>query len=180
MHLANHERQERCYLPGFRILCAPTVSRTRFVKSFFPILDYTENTNVLKVNLVVGDYFKVETIYVAHSKLACELIGWLRSKTYVLAHLREVQVQSGRQPLTVIRAVLTRWMAHYLAFKRLLELQHPLQALVTHDAIAPADQHYLIPPGSTTANKKKAHEMIAVIRNASFWHSLARCEIYLT
>ncbi|KAH9046941.1 hypothetical protein EDB84DRAFT_1557976 [Lactarius hengduanensis] len=89
-----------------------------------------------QVNLIVGDYFKAESIYVKHSKMASDLISWLCSKTYVLARLREVQTQSGKPPLTVICAVLTRWTAHYLAFKRLLELQLPLRALVTHDAIS--------------------------------------------
>ena len=89
-------------------------------------------------------------------------------------------MQSGKKPLTVIRAVLTRWTAHYLAFKRLLELQHPLRALVTHDKMAQPDQHILIPSGSTAANKRKAREMIAIIEDSTFWHSLARCETYLT
>jgi hypothetical protein len=112
--------------------------------------------------------------------MACELIGWLRSKTYVLAHLREVQIRNGKIALAVIRAVLTRWTAHYLAFKRLLELQHPLRALVNHDAMAPPDQLILNPPGGTTANKRKAREMIAIIEDSGFWHSLARYKYYLT
>lgn len=128
----------------------------------------------MKVNLVVGDYFKVETIYVEHSKMACDLIGWLRSKTFVLANLRDIQIQSGRKPLTVIRAVLTRWTAHYLAFQRLLELQHPLQALVNRDAMPPPDQRVLNPQSGTAANKRKAREMTAIIQNSGFWHSLAR------
>jgi len=132
------------------------------------------------VNLIVGDYFKVKTIYVKHSKMACELISWLCSKTFLLARLRDIQIQNGRPAVAVLRAVLTRWTAHYLAFKHLLDLQHPLQALVNHDTMAPTDQHILSPPGLTAANKKKAREMTAIIEDASFWHSLARCETYLT
>ena len=75
------------------------------------------------MNLIVGDYFKAETIFVTHSKLACELITWLCSKTTILAHLRDVQCRYRKSPITIIRAVLTRWMAHYLAFRRLLELK---------------------------------------------------------
>jgi hypothetical protein len=132
------------------------------------------------VNLIVGDYFKVETIYVKHSKMACDLIGWLRSKTYVLARLRDVQTQSGKPALTVIRAVLTRWTVHYLAFRRLLELQYALRALVNNDAMASNDQKVLCPSGSTAANRRKAREMIAIIEDGSFWHSLARCETFFT
>jgi len=131
------------------------------------------------VNLVVGDYFKIETIFVTHSKSACELITWLRSKTSVLAHLRDVQVRNGKQPITVIRAVLTRWTAHYLAFRRLLELRISIQALVLEDTLAPDDQKIIIPQGSSAANRKKAREMMTVIEDGSFWHSLARYETFL-
>ena len=100
--------------------------------------------------------------------MASELITWLHSKTYVLAHLREVQVASGKLPLTVIRAVLTRWMAHYLAFSHLLELQHPIRALVNHDTMALPDQKIFTPPGMTAANKKKVHQMTSIIEDPSF------------
>ena len=129
-----------------------------------------------KVNLVVRDYFKVETIFIDFSKAACELITWLRSKTYVLAQLQEVQVHSGKTPLSVIRAALTRWTAHYLAFSWLLALQHPLKSLVNHDAMADPDKHILNPSGGSVANRRKANEMIAIIENPAFWHALARYE----
>ena len=111
--------------------------------------------------------------------MACDLISWLRSKTLVLARLRALQEENGRVPaLTVIRAVLTRWTAHYLAFRRLLELQPTLRALVSHDALLPNDQKVICPSGSTAANKRKAREMVEIIDNTSFWHSLARCETF--
>ncbi|KAI9442952.1 ribonuclease H-like domain-containing protein [Lactarius indigo] len=134
---------------------------------------------LLLVNLIVGDYFKAESIYVKHSKMASDLISWLRSKMYVLARLQEIQTQNGRPPLTVIRAVLTRWTAHYLAFKRLLELELPLRTLITQDAMASSDQQVFISPGLTTANKRKAREMKAVIEDSTFWHSLARLKTHL-
>ena len=129
------------------------------------------------MNLVVGDYFKAETIFVQHSKMACELISWLHGKTSVLARLWDIQMQSGKQPLTVIRAVLTRWMAHYLAFRRLLELQLPLWALVNQDAMVSPGQQILVPPGSSAANKRKAREMVAIIKDSNFWHLLARYDV---
>lgn len=76
----------------------------------------------------------------------------------------------------MIRAVLTRWTAHYLAFSRLLELHLPLKALVNQDAMAPSDKKILIPSSGSAANKKKAREMVAIIETPVFWHALARCE----
>jgi hypothetical protein len=129
-----------------------------------------------KINLIVGDYFSIQTIYVKHSKSACELIAWLRSKTYILAQLREIQTQSGQRARSVIRAVLTRWTAHYLAFSRLLELQHPLKVLVIQDAMAEPDKKVLVPSSGSKANKQKAKDMVAIIEDGAFWHALARCD----
>ncbi|KAH9068192.1 hypothetical protein EDB83DRAFT_2222872, partial [Lactarius deliciosus] len=176
MHLVNRERQGRCFLLVIHILCAPTASRTRYDTFFYCHFSYT---NVLKVNLIVGDYFKVETVYTKHSKMACELISWLRSKTQVLARLRVVQVQSGMQPLSVIRAVLTRWTAHYLAFRRLLQLHRPLTVLVNSDAMALPHQRILVSPGLSASNKRRAQEMVVIIEDGSFWHSLARLKTHL-
>ena len=179
MHLENLERQGRCFLLIFHILYVQIFMHTRSDTFFSCICCLYWKFNVPKVNLIVGDYFKVETVYVVYSKMACELIGWLRSKTYILAQLREVQIRSGKKAVAVIRAMLTRWTAHYLAFKRLLELQHPPQALVNHDAMAPSNQLILNPLGGTTANKRKAREMIAIIENSGFWHSLIRYDLFL-
>jgi hypothetical protein len=95
---------------------------------------------------------------------------WLRSKTYILA-----QLKSGKQARILIRAVLTRWTAHYLAFSHLLELQYPLQALVTCDAMAAPNEQILIPSSGTSASKKKAAQMVNLIESGAFWHVLARC-----
>ncbi|KAG2160125.1 uncharacterized protein EDB93DRAFT_1074526, partial [Suillus bovinus] len=92
--------------------------------------------------LIVGDYFKSSggTVYLGYSKKASDLISWLRSKTLVLATLRDIQValnstNSSRpnRVLTVIRAVLTRWTVHYLAFRRLLDLKFALDILVRQE-----------------------------------------------
>jgi hypothetical protein len=134
------------------------------------------NNITWKINLVVGDYFSIQTAYVEHSKTACELITWLRSKTYVLAQLKDVQEKSGQRPRSVIRAVLTRWTAHYLAFSRLLELQHALKLLVNQDAMAQPNKRVLVSSSGSAASKKKAREMVTVMENSVFWHALARCE----
>ena len=96
--------------------------------------------------------------------MAAELITWLRSKTFVLDKL----------PYAVLRAVLTRWTAHYNAYRRLLDLYIPLKLLTDHDAKLLGSenerQRILI-----TGNKKaqeKAQEMVKIIRNPVFWHKL--------
>lgn len=75
----------------------------------------------MQTNLIVGDFFKSDTEFLQYTDKATELIGWLWGKTYILA-LREVQQTNSLRVLAVIRAVLTRWTAHYLAYRRLLEI----------------------------------------------------------
>ncbi|KAG2116714.1 uncharacterized protein F5147DRAFT_649153 [Suillus discolor] len=82
-------------------------------------------------NLIVGDLFKVKDDYGVYGDMAQELITWLRSKTHVLAILREIQMATIGKTLAVLRAVLTRWLSHYLAYCHLLELRTALELLVT-------------------------------------------------
>ena len=133
-------------------------------------------TPLYKINLVVGDYFKSETSVLDFADDATELIGWLRSKTQILALLREVQMRLGDDAVkAVIRAVLTRWTAHYQAYSRLLDLHHVLIMVVDTDARRPEKERRVI-TGDTRA-KKKAKDMVTLIRNDVFWRALLRYAI---
>ena len=73
--------------------------------------------STFKINLVVGDFFKSQKGEMAKwSKKASNLITWLHSKTIILSHLRQLHIEAGLTARAVIRAVLTRWMAHYMAY----------------------------------------------------------------
>ncbi|KAG1865766.1 hypothetical protein DFJ58DRAFT_150772 [Suillus subalutaceus] len=123
-------------------------------------------------NLIVGDLFKVKDDYGVYGDMAQELITWLRSKTRVLAILREIQMVTIGKTLAVLRAVLTRWMSHYLAYRRLLELRPALELLVTmHEA-------HLI-SGGDVRSRRKTQIAIATIKNVTFWHALARWKTLL-
>jgi hypothetical protein len=114
-----------------------------------------------QINLVVGDYFRSDSNVLKYTDLATQLITWLRSKTRILAHL----------PLSVLRAVLTRWTAHYVAYRRLLQLYPSLKGLVLSDLTKPDAEKVLV--SGDSAAKRKAREMVAVIENPSFWHNIA-------
>jgi hypothetical protein len=73
--------------------------------------------NILKqcsqINLVVGDLFKSNSSLLSESASADELITWLQSKSQLLRD----QYQELRLGTTsVIRAVITQWTTHYLAY----------------------------------------------------------------
>ena len=91
---------------------------------------YANHNILLQINLIVGNYFGCgDPLILIFSAKATGLITWLRSKTQVLGLIRDIQVAlnnanpgSSRQVLSVIRAVLTRWTAHYLSYQHLLNL----------------------------------------------------------
>jgi hypothetical protein len=132
-------------------------------------------TPAYKINLVVGDYFKSETSVLAFADQAMELIAWLRSKTQVLALLREVQARfgDGIAVKAVIRAVLTRWTAHYQAYARLLDLCSVLMMVVDADERLLEKDRRVV--AGDAKSKKKATGMVELIRNDTFWRALLRC-----
>ena len=126
---------------------------------------------VAQINLVVGDFFKSNSAIVPISTTADELITWLRSKSQILAQLREKCRELRLNAVSVIRAVLTRWTAHYLAYRRLLDLRPALQSIALDDSCRHPNESIFIkgPPDS----KNKARAMMGVIDNHGFWQGLA-------
>lgn len=83
-----------------------------------------------------------------------------------------MQIENGRSIVSIIRAVLTRWTAHYLAYCRLLEVKLTLQALALQDSMRPVNDKLL-----TTGDKKakaKATAMVKIINNPNFWTAIER------
>src|SRR5882757_1282542 len=121
---------------------------------------------------MVGDYFKSKAEALGFADQASDLIAWLRSKTLVLALLREVQAVIPRSVgvKAVIRAVLTRWTMHYQAYRRLREL-HTIIIMVVEFDEAKLPKERCIVAGDTKA-KAKATEMVKLIKNLSFWDAL--------
>jgi len=121
---------------------------------------------------VVGNYLACETIFITISRDASELITWLRSKTFVLALIRETQTSLRKTAFAVLRIVITRWTAHFLAYRRLLELHQSLEIIVTQEENRP-DNEKLIIKGRREA-KEHSRKMMKLIQNSVFWHALAR------
>ncbi|KAI0719269.1 hypothetical protein C8T65DRAFT_569461, partial [Cerioporus squamosus] len=126
---------------------------------------------------VIVDYFKAAntTNIFVYAKLADKVIKTLRSRTYLLALLRDIQevelAGTKAQPKTIIKGVITRWTTNYGAYCRVLELQVPLMKL--------ASDTRLFDSGDEESHEK-VREMVDIIRghggeaNALFWHGLAR------
>ncbi|KIK76838.1 hypothetical protein PAXRUDRAFT_17906 [Paxillus rubicundulus Ve08.2h10] len=104
-------------------------------------------------NLIVGDLFKVKDNY--------------GDKTQVLALLHDIQIATIGKTLTIIQAILTQWLSHYLAYRHLLEVRPALELLVTKH------ENALLTSGKWPACEKAA-TAIMTIKDAMFWHAIAR------
>jgi hypothetical protein len=130
-----------------------------------------------QINLVVGDYFKSDTSVLEFADQATDLITWLRSKTQVLALLREVQARLGENAVkAVIRAVLTRWTAHYQSYSRLLDLRSVLVMVVELDSRRLEKDRCVV--AGDAKGKKKASDMVTLIGNDTFWRALLRSGVH--
>jgi hypothetical protein len=125
-----------------------------------------------QINLVVGNYLACEKLFVSISREASELISWLRGRTFVLASIRETQASLNKAAVSVLRIILTRWTAHFLAYRRLLDLRQSLEIIATQEENR-ADDQKLIIKGRREA-KEQARKMLKLIQNPDFWRSIAR------
>ena len=123
---------------------------------------------------MVSDYFKSRVEALTFVDKASDLIAWFRSKTQVLALLREVQAgvpgATSSNVKSIVRAVLTRWTMHYQAYRRLRELHSVIIMAVDADEKCLEPQRCVI-AGDTRA-KTKAREMVSLIRNRGFWDAI--------
>ncbi|EPQ58521.1 hypothetical protein GLOTRDRAFT_37090 [Gloeophyllum trabeum ATCC 11539] len=129
------------------------------------------NCDAHQINLIVGDYFNASALFLDYTDKADQVIRWLRGQTFLLGLLREIQqcIWEG-QTLAVIRAVITRWMAHFLAYQRLLELKSALELLVEHPCLYAS---------GTEQSHAVTRKMVPIICDGLFWHHLARVKFHL-
>ena len=114
MHQENAERLGVYLRWNILMLCSSTVTHIGY---FYYLFTRSQtNCTVVKINLVVGDYFKPKAEALEFTDEVSELIPWLWSGTLILALLREVQaaLPGGTGGIkAIIHAVLTQWTMHY-------------------------------------------------------------------
>jgi len=130
-----------------------------------------------QINLIVGDLFKGKIDVLDCTSQAADLITYLRSRTIVLSLIRTAQEQNNQKAAAVLRAVLTRWTSHYLAYERLLLLRPTLKRLVA-DEQARDDNMKLIVTGKKDA-RERAEAILELIDTPLFWDRLHKVTRYL-
>ena len=130
-------------------------------------------------NLIVGDLMKAcAELFFGIFGDADTVIQWFRSKTFVLALLRTAQEEQGVScPLSIIRAVITRWISHYLSYRRLLELRDFIMHIISQDRLRlRAGKESQLVTGNADA-KAKANKVLAILDKPTFWYRLTRCGV---
>ena len=101
------------------------------------------------------------------------LITWLQSKTIILAAIHSQHTENHLSMLAIIRAVITWWTAHYLAYCWLLELHGTLQVVVVNDKEKRAEDKIVVT--SDAKAKANARRMVKLILDELlFWHGIAQ------
>lgn len=112
------------------------------------------------------------------SRETTELISWLHSKPFILALVRETQESLlNKAAVPVLRIFLPRWTAHFLAYRRLLELRQTLEIIATQEENRPDDKKLII-KGKPEV-KEHAQKMMKLVQNPVFWFSIARLVSFL-
>jgi hypothetical protein len=148
------------------LLCSPGYNFILLIQTIFLLY--------FQINLIVGDYFKTNGVAFLHyASEANDLITWLRSKTVLIGLIKAALVSHGKQALSVIQPVPTRWTAFYLAYRRLLDLRSTLEFIIADDAQKAPEEQQVIPLKDRAA-QEKAQRMVSIIKNPLFWISLAQ------
>ncbi|KAF8496685.1 ribonuclease H-like domain-containing protein [Russula emetica] len=106
-----------------------------------------------QINLVVGNYLACETLFVS------------------------ISPSLNKAAVSVLRIILTRWTAHFLAYRRLLDLRQSLEIIATQEENRADDQKLIIKGGREA--KEQARKMFKLIQNPDFWRSIARVKNHL-
>ena len=108
------------------------------------------------------------------AELATALIMWLHSKTFILALICAIQERNNEKKiLAIVRAVLTRWTAHYCTFQQLLVVRWALEQLVRDDRRLDERESNII-TGNKDAKLKACTMCVLILDTPIFWFNLAR------
>ncbi|KAJ7256660.1 ribonuclease H-like domain-containing protein [Mycena rebaudengoi] len=133
-----------------------------------------------QVQLILGDYFKVNDMAAVVAEQATALIAWLNNHGEVRKLFDESQKVISRDRkagkiivLAYLVANLTRWTTHFVAFLHLVTLRPALELAVLQSRTAIIAAQV----GKATSTegallKKDAEHFCDLIKDASFWEGL--------
>jgi hypothetical protein len=122
-----------------------------------------------QMNLIVGDYLKLRIDFLQCVNQAVEVVKWFNNHSRALGLLRVEQEITYRKVLALILPVITRWTAHYLSCRRLLEVSTAIRACGLRHK-----ETLVLCAGNKADAKAKARSIIATTQDDMFWTRLAK------
>jgi hypothetical protein len=122
-----------------------------------------------QINLVVGDLLGVKHELVKVIEIALEIIRWLNSHGEPLGWLESEQKHTYGKSWSLFLPVITRWLAHYHAISRLLQIEEAVICfwLKKREAI-------IAKAGNTAEKRDRAERVLEPIGDPDFWKRLRR------
>jgi hypothetical protein len=117
-----------------------------------------------QINLIVGDYLGLRADFLTCVPRALQVIKWMNSHTRALGIFRREQLQTYHKFLSLILPVITRWTAHYLSLRRLLEVEVPMKA-----SWLKYGEEMIACAGPKADVQEKAREIQVIVEDPQFW-----------
>lgn len=120
-----------------------------------------------QINLIVGDYLSLRIPFLECVPRAMELIKWTNNHSRALGIFRQEQMSTYGKVLALIRPVITRWTAHYLSLRRLLEVDIPMKtAWLKHS------DKMLACVGPKADAQAQAMSIKEIVEDHQFWYQV--------
>ena len=128
-----------------------------------------------QINLIVGDYLSLRVDFLTCLPKAFSVIKWMNNHSRALGMLHREQLQTYNKTLSLILPVITRWTAHYLSLRRLLDVEIPIKACwmkYSQEMIACAGPKFDV--------QQTAREIQAIIEDPQFWAEVKKCVLSIS
>lgn len=117
-----------------------------------------------QINLIVGDYLSLRLDFLTCVPKALLVIKWMNNHSRALGIFRREQLQTFNKILSLILPVITRWTAHYLSLRRLLDVEMPMKT-----SWMKYSQQMIECAGPKADVQQKARDIQAIVDDQQFW-----------
>lgn len=119
-----------------------------------------------QINLIVGDYLGLKIPLLDCVPKALAVVKWTNSHSRALGLFNSEQLTTppNRSILALILPVITRWTAHYLSLRRLLDVEIPMRAVWLK-----CRQGLIDSAGRKAEAVEKAKKIEAIVIDPLFW-----------
>jgi hypothetical protein len=121
-----------------------------------------------QINLIVGDILDAKHELIGAIKIALAIITWFNNHLTPLAWLQSEQILTYNKSLIIFLPVVTRWLAHYHAVSRLLEIEGAARRLWFSRA------NEIIGKAGNAEKQANARRVLEPIGDGGFWDKLRR------